>query len=63
MEARAAITRDLDSLQLNIENILHVAIDQLLQLAEQNEELQEAVAPTGEASRTTTYSRPILHSQ
>ena len=39
VEARAAITREFDSLQLNTKYILHVAIDHLLQLAKQNEEI------------------------
>ena len=62
VEARAAITRELDRMQLNTEDIPHVAIEHLLQLAERNEEIQETAAPT-EASLTTTYSRPIRHSQ
>ena len=34
-----------------------------MQLADRNEEIQETVAPTREDSLTTTYSRPIRHSQ
>ena len=63
VKAQAAITRNFDSLQLNTENITHVAIDHLLHLAEQNEEIQETVAPTREASLTKTYFRPIRHSR
>ena len=44
VEVRAAITREFDSLQLKTEDIPHLAIDHLLQLAKRNEEIQETAA-------------------
>ena len=63
VEARATITREISNLQLNTENIPLVNIDRLLQLTERNEEIQKTAAPTGKDSLTSTYSRPIRHSQ
>ena len=54
-EARAAITREMDNLQLNTDDIPHVVIDHMLQMAEQNEETQETAAPTGQDHLTATY--------
>ena len=44
----------MDNLHLNTDDISHVVIDHMLQMAEQNEETQETAALTGENSFTAT---------